>query len=277
MPLDLAIAGIHFRCHLPDPAWLEPLAQRYHLFLGAGPQPWQIDLVVEEQVETALFSSVIAGWVTHFTIQGHRGWIDLEQRRARVSTPSLARAPSALERVLSYACMHELPQTGQGLLLHAAGIVLDGQGHVFFGPSGAGKSTVARLAQGVGQVLCDEAVILRHSAAGIELLSTPFWGLGTRLEDVRFVQARAPLHCLYQLIQAPTFALEQLEPAPATMALLATEKVATERTAAAHAWLAAVAALLDRVPVYRLAFRPTADLWDFLGRRGSGLGSRRDR
>lgn len=262
--LDLDIAQVFFCIHLPDPAWLQPLAQRYRLFVGAGPRPWQVRLVVDEGVDPAARSSVITGWVTHFHIQGHRGWIDLARRTAQVSTPSLARAHSALERVLTYACLHELPRTQQGLLLHAAGVVLEGQAHVFFGPSGAGKSTVARLAQGAGQVLSDEGVILRRRGEGMEALSTPFWGLSTELRDVRFVQARAPVHALYQLVKAAEFGLERLSPAAATMALLASEKVTTERTAAADDWLAAAAGLLAQIPVYRLAFRPTPALWPFL-------------
>jgi len=56
----------------------------------------------------------------------------------------------------------------------------------------------------------------------------------------------------------------RLSPADAVTALLGTEKVATERVDSALAWLAVAGQLVERVPVYRLGFRPTVELWDFL-------------
>ena len=48
------------------------------------------------------------------------------------------------------------------------------------------------------------------------------------------------------------------------MALLTTEKVATERADSAAAWLAVAERLTARTPIYRLGFRPTPELWDFI-------------
>lgn len=262
--LDLTIADIAFVIDLPDPAWLPPLAQRYALFAGQGERPWRVTLVQDAGLDPQTAYLRNQGLRTEFQIFHHAGWIDLAAGTAQVSAPSLDRAHSALERVLSYICMQALPQAGRGLLLHGAGIEIQGRGHVFFGHSGAGKSTVARLAAGVGTVLTDENVILRFTPTGPQVISTPFWGLSTRLEEVRFVQAQAPLVALYQLVQGPHFLVQPLSPAEASVALLLTEKAPTDRRESAQAWLATVQQLIRQVPVYRLTFRPTPELWAHL-------------
>jgi hypothetical protein len=175
--------------------------------------------------------------------------------------------------------MQALPRQGSGLLLHASGIVLDGAGYVFTGASGRGKTTVSRLAAGraeVGrtEVLTDENVIVRLGAGGAELCSTPFWGHSTPPELIHRVNRRAPLKAVCLLEHAPDFRLDRLGPAEAIMALLTTEKVATERADSAAAWLAVAERLIARTPVYRLSFRPTPELWDFLSTEFSHVTTR---
>jgi len=175
------------------------------------------------------------------------------------------RAAAAVERVLAYILMQALPRRGDALLLHAAGIVRGGRGYVLAGPSGAGKTTAAGLAAGRGEVLCDENVIVMlDPATGWQVLSTPFWGHSTPPERVRRVNCRAPLHGIYLLTHAADFRCTRLAPAEAVMALLSTEKVAVERDESAEAWLAVADRLVTAVPVFRLEFRPTPELWDLL-------------
>jgi len=128
-----------------------------------------------------------APWIRHeearttFRVAAYTGWINLTDHQAQVSTPSAVRAPSAVERTLAYILMQTLPREANGLLLHAAGIVLDGQGYVFTGPSAAGKTTVARLAAGYAEVLSDENVVVREtSGPGVEnrLSETEKWPFG---------------------------------------------------------------------------------------------------
>jgi hypothetical protein len=96
------------------------------------------------------------------------------------------------------------------------------------------------------------------------LYSTPFWGHSTPPELIQRVNHRAPLAAVCLLEHAPDFRLDPLGPAEAVMALLTTEKVATERADSAAAWLAVAERLIALTPVYRLSFRPTPELWDFL-------------
>ena len=263
----LDIAGVTFAVQLPAPAWRPALAGRYAAFPGPSRAAWQVT-VTHDPALAVVDSAWIRhdGPVTTYRVSDLAGRIDLEARRADVRIPSEARTASALERVIAYVCMQVLPREHAALWLHAAGIVRDGVGHVFFGASGAGKTTVAGLAAGYGQVLSDENVVVRLAASGPELLSTPFWGQSTPPALICRVNRRAPLRALYALAQAPAFDLARLGPAEAVMALLGTEKVATERAASADARLAVAARLVAHVSVYRLGFRPDRDLWDFLAR-----------
>lgn len=265
--LNLTIGGIPFALHLPAPH-LHPLFQaRYRSFLSNDPARWSITLTYDPTLSIEARPWIRhEGLRTHFEIAGHTGWIDLAQRVATVSTPSDEWAHSALERVMAFVCMQELPRHHDALLLHGAGIVIDGRGYVFFGASGRGKSTVCRLARGRGTVLTDENVIIHLTAEGAMLSSSPFWGFGTPASEIQQVPyQQVPLEALYGLRHAPDFSLTRLSASEAALALLSSEKVATERTSSAEAWLAVVERLIERVPIYQLGFRPTEALWPFLG------------
>ncbi len=263
--LSLDIAGVSFAIRLPSPEWLPLLADRYAAFPGAVDGAWHV--TVRHDPSLAITDDPWIrhdGQVTTFRVSDHAGRFDLAARRAEVSAPAAARAAAGLDRTLAYICMQALPREHDGLLLHAAGVVLDGAGVVFTGASGTGKTTVARLAAGRGEVLTDENVILRLGGSEPELFSTPFWGHSTPPELIHRTNRRVPLAAVYLLAHAPEFRLSPLSPAQAVIALLSTEKVATERPESAAAWLAVAERLIARVPVYRLDFRPTAELWGFL-------------
>jgi hypothetical protein len=261
----LDISGLPIASRVPYPDWLPGLAGRYAPFVTEQPARWNVDL----RHDPALVDTD-RPWLRHhgslsvFRVNAYAGWIDMARRAASVSTPSQARAVSALERTLAYVYMQILPREHDALLLHGVGVEVDGGGHVFFGPSGAGKTTVARLSESFGQVLSDESVVLRNTPAGVVLDSTPFWGLSTPPQMVRRIRRSVPLAALYTLVHAPDFRLERLRPWETVSTLLGTEKVAVERVESASAWLAAAERILAQVPVYRLSFPPTPDLWPFL-------------
>lgn len=241
---------------------------RYAAFLDDSaprePAAWHIRLV------NATVTRATTPWITHdeavtrFAIDDFTGWIDLHEQRAEATATDVGRAAMAIDRLLAYICMLVLPRERRGLLLHGAAIVWQGVGLAFCGHSGAGKTTVARLATGVAKVLTDETLVISLASSQPLLLSTPFWGASTPVELIRRVNRKAPLRALFLLEHASQFALEPLNAGEAVLALLATEKVAVERVSSAEAWLHMVSELVSRLPVYRLHFRPTADLWPFL-------------
>jgi hypothetical protein len=263
--LALDTAGVTFSIDLPAAAWLAPVAERYAAFVSVLPTDWHVTVTHDPSL-----GFTEAPWVRHdgpvttFRVSDHTGRLDLAAHTAEVGASSPARVGPALDRVMGYICMQVLPREGAGLLLHASGIVLDGAGYVFTGASGKGKTTISRLAAGRAEILTDENAIIRLGAAGAELCSTPFWGHSTPPDLIHRVNRRAPLVAVCILEHAPDFQLDPLGPAEAIMALLTTEKVAAERADSAAAWLAVAERLIAQTPIYRLSFRPTSELWDFI-------------
>jgi hypothetical protein len=85
----------------------------------------------------------------------------------------------------------------QGCILHAAGMILNGQGLLFAGHSGAGKSTIVTQLRPYGEILCDDRNILRRYPEGWRVFGT--WSHG----DVPDVSPNsAPLRAILLLEQA---------------------------------------------------------------------------
>lgn len=261
----LDIAGVIAAVETPDAAWAASLAERYADFRSEATAAWRV--IIAHVSDLGPFG---APWIRHegavtcFRLPDLAGAIDLTARAAEAQVMDLRRAAPALERVLTYVLMQALPREHAGLLIHGAGVVINRLGYLFAGASGAGKTTVANLAAGVGEVLSDENMVVRLADGEVELCSTPFWGQSTPAEQVRRANRRAPLAGIYLLEHAAGFELTPLRPAEAVAALLSTEKVATERVESAAAWLAVAGRLAESASIYRLRFRPTAELWPFL-------------
>lgn len=66
--------------------------------------------------------------------------------------------------------------TSGDLILHAAGMAIDGDGYCFIGPSGAGKSTLATdiATQGDVTILGEDQVVLRYIAGQFWIFGTPW-------------------------------------------------------------------------------------------------------
>ena len=76
-------------------------------------------------------------------------------------------------------------------MLHAAGVILEGNGLLFVGHSDAGKSTMATILKGKAEILCDDRIIVRDGSRGFRIYGT--WSHG----DVPEVSSNsAPLSAL---------------------------------------------------------------------------------
>ena len=260
--ITLDIAGIATTLEIADPAMCRQVRERFGPFVvRAGPAPMRVAV---EVVPGARFAAPRAsGWVVDTVQDGERlsyrsvydaGWIDFARGQAFLQI-----APeTSIENFIRVLYAHLVLRDG-GLLLHAAGVVKNGGGFVFFGPSGSGKSTSARLSQGAGcTVLSDDLVIVRRHGECYHVHGVPFRG------SERFVpltRTDAPLLGLFALRKADAHTLQPL-PVPAAVAQLV--RVAPFVIAQADNGarvMALCADLAQRTFVGELRFRKDADFW----------------
>ena len=138
----------------------------------------------------------------------------------------------------------------QGCYLHAAGIILEGQGLLFVGHSGAGKSTIANVLQDEGEILCDDRMIVRRWPDGFRIHGT--WSHG----DVPVVSPNsAPLRAILLLEQAPH---NQLIPVTNRREIVRTLPFFIVKPLVTADWwektLDLVGQMAREVPFYRLQF-----------------------
>ena len=265
---SFAFANLGFQIDVPDESWVEIMKTHYQGFIQTHPDPWHIQLLQDPRLDyTPHPWASHEKTITRFRIAFYRGEVDLLSKRAWVSTPTLEKAPSALARVVTFIATWALPRQ-EALLLHATGLGIGGKGFAFAGASGAGKTTIAGLAPLGSQIIGDENVIIRLEGDTPTLYSTPFWGQNTPESQIQRMRVQYPLTVLFILKQSPHWFLRPLRASEAILSLLATEKVAVERTESARAWLDVASRLIAQIPVFELGFLPSPELWPFLATQG---------
>jgi hypothetical protein len=145
-------------------------------------------------------------------------------------------------------------------LLHAAGLIRDHEGYVFFGQSGAGKSTATGLittSDSEAIPLGDDAVIIQADRQGAPLLHSAPLGCGyTRATPPAL---SAPLKGLFNLRQAPENRIERLAASQGVAALLASamNTSAGEALESRFDLAAAFAGSACRIDALHFALSPT--------------------
>lgn len=184
-------------------------------------------------------------------------WVEVHDS-GHYATPVPALAEAAPPRTLWFnAAMLALLLRG-GLLVHTAGVELNGHGLLLAGVSGIGKSTLAAILEAAfpACVLGDERIAVRPvDKRGWTLAGTP-WSSTAGLARRR----SAPLAALVFLEQAPVDALRPLPAAEALPRLLPLVSVDWALPALADRGAGAMDALLASVPafVFRFAKSPAA-------------------
>jgi hypothetical protein len=251
-PLTLELAGVGVSLCTQDPAWLPALAERYRGFLTRTKATFAIELITDPAAgKGEPPPNATRGWAREdgdeafaVAVPGVEVGADLRLGHGWVrSTPGSAGIDVLLR--------HLLPGlVRDGLVLHGAGIADGGGGWACCGASGTGKSTLAALFP--ERALCDELVAVRCTAGGFVLESLPFW---------RARPCSLPLRGICCLRQAPAHGRTRLDPGTAARRLARIGLWPSYSRRAMLRTFAAFARLVDRCPVYDLAFAPRSDVW----------------
>ncbi len=148
----------------------------------------------------------------------------------------------------------------QACMLHAAGIIVDGQGLLFVGHSEAGKSTMIKMLREQGEILCDDRIIVRRWPDGFYIHGT--WSHG-ELPDVS--PARAPLRAILFLDKATANELVPIVDRRERLGQVLSHLVRPfETTDWWEKTLDLVGKITAEVPAYRLRFDRSGQVVDLL-------------
>ncbi len=139
------------------------------------------------------------------------------------------------------------------IVVHGAGIVVDGRGYVFFGPSGIGKTTISRLWRNEGAALLndDRVAIFKAKDGSWHLGGTPWHG-----EEPKVSPECAPLGGLVRLRQSPSTSLREMDAGEGISELLACALIPFFSRDAIERAVDLFSELPDTVPLLEFSFKP---------------------
>jgi hypothetical protein len=242
------------------------------LVMGKMPDLSRMQKIFDTRESWSFFADGRGFWISfHPARHAHPFWIARFSRlasRVIVYCPLPGRAPGDNEICLDNPICYPLDQLllmyylayRDGLLVHAAGIELQGRGMVFAGCSGAGKSTWTRLfaAAGVGKLLSDERVVLRRIDDGWQVFGTPWAGT----EGIAGV-GRAPLTGIFFLKHGERNRLRDLGAGSAMERLLPMVSIPWYDPEVMERMITFAKHVLSVVPAYELTFKPERSAVDF--------------
>ncbi len=178
--------------------------------------------------------------------------VNAEYTRAAVFVEPRASAPPfrfPLDQIVFWGA---LARRG-GLLLHAAGVLLKGDGIALAGRSGAGKSTLSSLCAAAGwRILNDDRVAVYPENGRWRIAGTPWHGSGRFAEHLD-----APLNAVCALHQDRANHAEAMDRPSAIDALLPIASIPWFDETSADFALRALNRLAAEIPVFRFRFTKT--------------------
>lgn len=255
--VTVAIAGLTVTVECDEPHVVAGLRERYRPFLAEQIAPFKATVEVTDRTPAPArrdTNVLFHDDVLRFTTVGYDGDVDVDAQRAHLQLLSDRPVEDVdyFVRVI-YAL---LAFRDGGMLFHAAGVVRDGRGYLFFGHSGSGKTTVARLSSD-DVVLNDDLVLLLPEGDGWRVYATPFWN-PTQVAPTRH---DAPLAAMFRLVQDTRVFVEEMRYGQAVAEIVSNVPVIPDDPQRTAALLERSRRLLEVVPVYKLHFLPDDSFW----------------
>jgi len=146
-----------------------------------------------------------------------------------------------------------------GLMVHAAGVELDGKAYLFLGHSGAGKTTTARNSPD-GSVLNDDLLVLYPKEGAWIVFATPFYNP----TQVRPRPGSAPLAKTLYLVKDTSIYLESTPQAQALAEMIACVPILCAHPDYLREIMKRCQKILNTIPYYRLHLLPNDSYWEVL-------------
>ena len=197
-----------------------------------------------------------------------KGWFDFDARYGELELcvpddigQSATGCPENFLRVLyAWECIEQ-----RAILMHAAGIIRNGSGYVFYGHSGSGKTTTTMLSPGV-QILSDDLVVLRIIDERVVVQGVPFRGA---MRTVPRPDGSAPLVGIFSLNKATEHRIELMSSGTAIGSMAACVPFVLFTPQQAFRVLAICSEIVRRIPVRRLSFKQDPGFWEVIDAQDS--------
>jgi len=179
---------------------------------------------------------------------GEPGWLGVTQVHELVQ-------PIVIENFLRVFSAHQALRRG-GVVLHSAGLVVEGRAYLFAGRSGAGKTTLTRKGHAAGAgVLSDDINLVLPGSEGYEAHAVPFTGEFGRTLAHPGGRAAFPVAGLVLLDQGERLATDRVNPSTAIARLLAACPFVNMEAATSAPLFDALTGLVAGLPVIALRCR----------------------
>lgn len=201
--------------------------------------------------------------VCYFQAPGYEGFIDLENCRGELKLSS-KRPLDEVDYYLRVAYALLAFDAG-GMMFHAAGILRNGEAHLFFGHSGSGKTTVARVSRDDIILNDDLLLLIPGKLSGNQesmwmAYATPFWNP----TQVAPSNKSGPVVGLYRLVQDKEVYIEPMSSGQALAELVSNIPVIPEDPSRGEILLQRGIRFLESVPAHRLHFLPDDSFWNVI-------------
>lgn len=177
----------------------------------------------------------------------------LEKSNGKVTIPNLISYP--LDQIL---LMYFLAQR-QGMLIHAAGLDINGKGYIFPGKSGAGKSTLSKefVLRNNSEVLSDDRMIIRKMNNIFKTFGTPWPG-----EEGIAINKSVPLSGIFFISHGSDNKIKEIDKREALERLLPVTSIPWYDQEIMTKILNFCEDVISNIPAYELYFKPGAEVVD---------------
>lgn len=259
--LAIDIAGFVVSLEIIDESVAKRIETRYQDFLCTDDSP-QLSIKINIVPDALYIEPKPGQWVIETDFKDERleyqsylerGEVDFASKSGYLDMAPEANIENFLRAVIAWLCVKN-----DAVLLHAAGVIRDGFGYVFFGPSGAGKTTTSRIAAKDYDVVSDDLVVIRIENGYGTLYGVPFRG---ELSDAPRANQNAPLKAIFRIRQDTEHFLEPIPRVMAIADLVASSPFVVRELSLSDMLVNVCDSITKSVPVMALHFKRDDGYW----------------
>lgn len=154
--------------------------------------------------------------------------------------------------------MNRLLNRNRGIAVHSSVVCDGGRGYLFTAVSGTGKSTMAKIWERAGATIVNDDAIMVDTNPETPVahnIPMPYY---------TDVPKSAPLDAIFLISQSPVNVLEPVTGAAAAMQFMTNTVHHSHAADSIERHLQSINRICSRVPIFRLGFKPDADVVDLI-------------